>query len=795
MSSTLTTQLIDGLVSDMTSFANFMYKPADFMVQRRLAPPVNTLNFYIDLFSKVASDGASDINQAIINSGFITVDSFEVGATITQRNQALRHAVDGKLYRWAGDLPKVVPTDSTPANSGGIAANAWLEVSDTVIRQELASPQGSNLLGDGSATQKQINLYGGKKYEPIQGGYPLHAKVILENGIVVKSIIEGNTQDPNLALTGWSIQDRHRNITDYVGVDTTGVTSSTAAMQAYVNDVNTQRLSRLYMPTVHESYLINSPVLFDYPIGIVGDTAPNQNRYLRKLGNILIGPDTPYALNFGNGRSTYPEVTRIADQWLVKNIGFAQQEGSHTKTAILWDVRNDGPDRGCLLKEVSANNLDKVFHLTHGASTDLANLIIENCCMSNNAYVVYSEGALNSVRIASSQIEQSTEGILHGAFNGPISVVDCMIEGTKNSFNIQAVPDTGSRTKFNLERCYVEHNYGEYLINFATTVAGAVTIKDNFFFDINHLEANNQLTDVVRLSGTIDHIDNADNFNVTLDKTFDINAFPNFSKFGNYAVRVAAPFNHTFKNIVTSPEFDKLRVVEGIVPSSVLPAVDTNKGKLLYVAKFGGPRVSLPTDITANKIYTVTFAYYDEYAGDLVNSPTGVNINDNGLSVGTSGGMNIEACRGKVKVASFTFIANFNAVGGCKVSLSASALGESFILNCMVEEIGVYTEPETKVKTSLAMPRLLHKDVGVTYRFPLQGASGISVPSLGDAVKNISLSGITDTHRIEVWLDGHYPQITCKIETIYETVVSIRFYNSSETIVTLTADTLNIKVT
>lgn len=69
--------------------------------------------------------------------GYTIIDSFELGATIIQRNQALRHAATGKLYRWAGDLPKIVPADSTPVNSGGVDTNAWLEVSDTALRQEI----------------------------------------------------------------------------------------------------------------------------------------------------------------------------------------------------------------------------------------------------------------------------------------------------------------------------------------------------------------------------------------------------------------------------------------------------------------------------------------------------------------------------------------------------------------------------------------------------------------------------------------------------------------------------------
>lgn len=141
---------------DAKSLSEFIYKPANFMVQRRLAPPINTLNFYIDFFNKVASDGARDIDQSIINSGFIIVDSFGVGATLTQRNQALRDAADGRLYRWAGDLPKVVPESSTPASAGGTGANAWMEVSDVTLAQKLSISGGASKIGDGVSVFKDL---------------------------------------------------------------------------------------------------------------------------------------------------------------------------------------------------------------------------------------------------------------------------------------------------------------------------------------------------------------------------------------------------------------------------------------------------------------------------------------------------------------------------------------------------------------------------------------------------------------------------------------------------------------
>ncbi|WP_407477281.1 hypothetical protein [Acinetobacter baumannii] len=56
---------------------------------------------------------------------------------------------------------------------------------------------------DGEQTQKEINLYGGKKYDMPAGGYPVGAVVLLDNGDLVKSVISENTNNPNTDMTGW----------------------------------------------------------------------------------------------------------------------------------------------------------------------------------------------------------------------------------------------------------------------------------------------------------------------------------------------------------------------------------------------------------------------------------------------------------------------------------------------------------------------------------------------------------------------------------------------------------------
>lgn len=76
--------------------------------------------------------------QAIAAFGYITLDSFEDGNTLTLPNQVLRLEATGEYYRWDGVFPKDVPAGSTPQTTGGVGVGAWLSVGDTTARQWVA---------------------------------------------------------------------------------------------------------------------------------------------------------------------------------------------------------------------------------------------------------------------------------------------------------------------------------------------------------------------------------------------------------------------------------------------------------------------------------------------------------------------------------------------------------------------------------------------------------------------------------------------------------------------------------
>ncbi|WP_435930082.1 phage tailspike polysaccharide lyase family protein [Dryocola sp. BD613] len=85
--------------------------------------------------------------RTLASIGWILVESFQSGATLTLSNQALKDEASGEYYRWDGNLPKTVPPGSTPATAGGVGPEAWVGIGDASLRTMLATSVGSSMIG------------------------------------------------------------------------------------------------------------------------------------------------------------------------------------------------------------------------------------------------------------------------------------------------------------------------------------------------------------------------------------------------------------------------------------------------------------------------------------------------------------------------------------------------------------------------------------------------------------------------------------------------------------------------
>lgn len=120
-------------------------------------------HYYTDRFGKrrwTIAGFQYTAEEAIRNYGYITIDSFEDGSTLTLPNQVLRHEATGEYYRWDGDFPKNVPTGSTPESSGGIGLGLWLSVGDASLRSQLSSQNAGFIVDDSNIKVSQPDSYG-----------------------------------------------------------------------------------------------------------------------------------------------------------------------------------------------------------------------------------------------------------------------------------------------------------------------------------------------------------------------------------------------------------------------------------------------------------------------------------------------------------------------------------------------------------------------------------------------------------------------------------------------------------
>ncbi|MGK4439162.1 hypothetical protein ACSMDG_09360 [Yersinia proxima] len=177
------------------------------------------------------------VEKAIKEFGFITMDSFEDGATLDNSSQVLRWESNGEYYRWDGSFPKVVPAGSTPASTGGIGAGAWVSIGDASARQLITTFISS--LADTSDIAKGDALIGVK--QPFTG---------------------------TIGRTQHSVNSERRSVLDFPGT-WDGVADDTVGFQAAVNSFGLIG-GTLHIPNIAKVYLAGA-VTIPGGVSIEGD--------------------------------------------------------------------------------------------------------------------------------------------------------------------------------------------------------------------------------------------------------------------------------------------------------------------------------------------------------------------------------------------------------------------------------------------------------------------------------------------------------------------------------------------
>ena len=93
------------------------------------------------------------------------------------------------------NVTEVVSTINGNTNNPNINMTGWTFKPNRTTAEYVLDASGE--------TQQQVNYNGGSKWHSRVGGYLKNERVVLTNGDIVKSTIDGNTNDPNVDRTGW----------------------------------------------------------------------------------------------------------------------------------------------------------------------------------------------------------------------------------------------------------------------------------------------------------------------------------------------------------------------------------------------------------------------------------------------------------------------------------------------------------------------------------------------------------------------------------------------------------------
>lgn len=197
--------------------------------------------------------------EAIRNYGYITMDSFEDGATLTLPNQVLRYEATGEYYRWDGAFPKSVGVGSTPATTGGIGFGAWLSVGDATLRSDLNKPNGLSYIGTASSVSELSSISGSIGDSIILDSYV--SGFNLGGGIMV-AVSEDTTIDNIVTFSGSGVVWKRKFFNGTVDVYDAGYTG-TEDLAVFINKINSAGFDCI-VPVSGE---ITTPIVLDIAKG------------------------------------------------------------------------------------------------------------------------------------------------------------------------------------------------------------------------------------------------------------------------------------------------------------------------------------------------------------------------------------------------------------------------------------------------------------------------------------------------------------------------------------------------
>lgn len=81
------------------------------------------------------------VNRTVLDSSVPTITEFSTGGVVRTKFDLFQY--NNELWEWNGDVPHVVPSNSSPNTAGGTGAGLWVNLGSSELKDELVNGDGS----------------------------------------------------------------------------------------------------------------------------------------------------------------------------------------------------------------------------------------------------------------------------------------------------------------------------------------------------------------------------------------------------------------------------------------------------------------------------------------------------------------------------------------------------------------------------------------------------------------------------------------------------------------------------
>lgn len=451
--------------------------------------------------------------EAIRNYGYITMDSFEDGATLTLPNQVLRYEATGEYYRWDGEFPKTVASGSAPASAGGVGIGKWLSVGDAALRSQISDPDGASSYPELQMArwrdEGDVRGWGAKgdgvtdSTENIAASLNSQKAVVASDGVFSSSGINSNYC--NLDGRGSGVLS-HRSSTDNhlvfnnlrsgrlsnITVESNKATDTTRGQQVSLAGGNDVTISDVNFSNVKGTGFS----LITYPNG-----APSDGLMIKGIRGSYSG----YATNKAAGCILADSsVNSLINNVIAKN--YPQFGAVELKGTASYNIVSNVIGADC--QHVTYNG-------TEGSTTAPSNNLINGVVANNPKYaaVVAGKGSTNLISDVLVDFSISDASQAHGVtVEGSDNVISNVLMSGCDGTNSSGQAQTATIARFINT---ANNNYASVFPSYSAT--GVITFESGStrnFVEVKHPGKRN---DLLSAAGTIDGavtIDGTNNSNV-----------------------------------------------------------------------------------------------------------------------------------------------------------------------------------------------------------------------------------------------------------------------------------------